>query len=122
MPEFTFEFDQPAKLLNLNDRLHWAAKARLVKEWREGVGWEAIRIRPQLPQIPLPPAAIAVEFPVRTKARHDRDNAVATVKPLTDSLVDVGILTDDSDEWVTAIHTSFRHTKTDTKVKVTLTW
>lgn len=88
-------FRAPAELMNLNDRLHWSKRARLEKSWRETAGWNALS---QLPKSfrPCPGfVAVSVCLPVSSNRRRDAHNFVATVKPIVDGLVDVGVVADD---------------------------
>lgn len=89
-----FVFAQPARLLNLNDRDHWATRARIVKDWRQTAGWAAL----QLPKDFRPcPGKIVVEItlPVKRMQRRDGHNYAATVKPIIDGLVDARVIPDD---------------------------
>lgn len=95
MPEPTvYRLDLPWETppLSLNDRRHWAAQAQLVSTVREIAGWRAKganigrhdRVRVTLNYQPL------------DRRRRDEDNLVATLKPLCDGLVDVGVVPDDT--------------------------
>lgn len=82
--------------LNMNDRHHWARKARLVAEVRETAGW-AVRAanigRHQRVKIEL-------HYQPRTVRGRDSDNLAATYKPCVDACVDAGVIPDDTDEFV----------------------
>lgn len=91
------EFEPPAKLISMNDRLHWAAKARLTASWRQAAFYAARDA--QLGS--LPPSTVTVGLPVRDSRRRDPHNYFATVKPIVDGLVDAGLWPDDNSEWVT---------------------
>ena len=91
------EFPAPAGLLNLNDRLHWAARSRAAREWRTAAFYGAKRAGVS----GLGYSSVSVELPVRDRRTRDPHNFVSTVKPLVDGLVDAGVWPDDSSEWVT---------------------
>lgn len=100
----SISFEAPAQLLNLNDRMHWAKKARLTKAWRERVywssyehGWGAIQANE------LPPCTIDVSLPVSANRRRDPMNLVATTKACVDGLVDAAWWPDDSAEYITVL-------------------
>lgn len=82
--------------LSLNDRVHWAVKMKLVKEWRD-----ATHVLARAAKIPAC-RRIQVEFHYvpRTNQRRDPDNLVASLKPCVDGLVDAGIVPDDTEEFV----------------------
>ena len=94
-----FCFHPPATAITLNQRHHWAAHARLVKEWRTAGMLYArkARIGPQ------PPSRIAVTLPVTGRRRRDPHNWTPTVKAIVDGLVDAGVIRDDSGEFVDAV-------------------
>ena len=96
-------FPQPDQLLNLNDRLHWAKKAGIVKTWRYAV---ALHARAQAPG-PKPPAVVRVTLPCRLNRKRDAHNWVATVKPCIDGLVDAGWWPDDDAAWVAVVDPTF---------------
>jgi len=83
--------------LSMNDKgMHWAVKARKIREVRDTATWLARqariaacgRIRVQLHYRPA------------TKRRADPANLIATQKPLLDGLVDAGVVADDNPEFV----------------------
>lgn len=77
--------------LSLNDRRHWAAKARITREVRHAT---AVHAREQ--RIPrLEHARVQLLYIPRDKRRRDADNLVATLKPCLDGLRDAGVLEDD---------------------------
>ena len=91
-----FCFHPPATAITLNQRHHWAAHARLVKEWRTAGMLYArkARIGPQ------PRSRIAVTLPVTGRRRRDPHNWTPTVKAIIDGLVDAGVWPDDNSDWV----------------------
>jgi crossover junction endodeoxyribonuclease RusA len=92
----SFVFNAPAARLSLNDRRHWANKARIARDWRDttAVIAENHAILTKLAR-PLGPSNVHVEFVVATHRRRDADNAMSTVKPICDGLVDARWFTDD---------------------------
>ncbi len=92
----TFWFSAPAARLSLNDRRHWANKARIARDWRETTAAVA-HTHAVVAKVkrPLGPSNIHVEFTVAQNRRRDADNAMATVKPICDGLVDARWFGDD---------------------------
>lgn len=93
------EFPQPAPVMSLNDRLHWAAKARWTKLWRETAGWHARAMHRARPE----PIVVQIYLPVKDKRRRDPHNFTPTFKAACDGLVDAGVVPDDSEQWVTML-------------------
>lgn len=84
------------KPLSLNDRQHHMAKARSVALWRDAAGFvlRAARV-PQCLRV-----RVMLEYVPAQERRRDPDNLVASMKPVVDALVDVGIVVDDTQEFV----------------------
>jgi crossover junction endodeoxyribonuclease RusA len=99
----TLTFPQPAPRLSMNDRTHWAAKAKNSRAWRTAARYNAVRER--LPE--CPPSFARVTFPVRDNRRRDADNPAPTVKAIVDGLVDAGVWPDDTPEWVETLGSRF---------------
>lgn len=83
--------------LNANQRLHWAARARTVKEIRQAAALA-------LKAAGVPPCARvkvrlvwAVSDPNR---RRDPSNVMPTQKAVVDGMVDAGVVPDDTPEFV----------------------
>lgn len=82
--------------LSLNQRGHWATKARRIKNTRRDVGWTLRaqnltpfhRVRAQLGYVP------------RDNRHRDTDNLVATLKAVCDAIVDAGLVPDDTPQWM----------------------
>lgn len=91
----TIRFPQPAELLNLNQRWHWARKAKVTKAWRTTAGYCAPKSRK------LPPSEVHVTIDVADRRRRDPSNLFPTVKAIVDGLVDAGLWPDDNADWVT---------------------
>lgn len=97
---YRMQVTAPTQWISANDRSHWAAKARLVKEWRSAAHLHALSKR--LPHINQP-VAITGWVHRTDNRRADAHNRILTVKACIDGLVDAGVLDDDSDRHVTAV-------------------
>lgn len=83
--------------LNANQRLHWRAKARMVKAVRR-TAWALAR------NAKIPACAhirVWLVYQPRDSRRRDPSNLMPTQKPSLDGLVDAGIVPDDTPEYVT---------------------
>ncbi len=76
-----------------NKRMHWRARSRQTKQWRDAACFYA-DIDEQLPK-GLPGAHIVVELRFTTNQRRDPNNWNPTVKACIDGFVDAGIFRDD---------------------------
>ena len=92
--EIVLPYDKPP--LSLNQRLHWAVKAKLVKDVRATTA----RLAEQLQIPPLQAVEITLIYTPKTARKRDTDNLFATLKPAVDGLVDAGVLADDNTEIV----------------------
>lgn len=90
--------DLPAlQPLSLNARLHWSARHRLTKAWRNQA---ALCIRAAaVPR--LTHAHVEVHVSPPDRRRRDADNLVLTQKTIVDALRDTGVLADDTPNHVT---------------------
>lgn len=88
----------PAAWINLNDRLHWAKRAKLTRAWRQ-----AAHIYARQANLPkgLGRVHVTVEVVKATKRGYDVHNLVPTAKAVIDGLVDYGLVTDDSNQYLT---------------------
>ena len=88
----TWRIDLPVtRPLSMNDREHWATKARRVREIRE---WTAREARTQgIPQLDHP--RVILHYSPRDKRRRDVENLVPTSKAAVDGLVLAGVIEDD---------------------------
>ena len=94
---YTFSFPKPDKLMSLNDREHWAIKAKRTVAWRDSA-WAYSK---QSINKSLSHSVVSVSLPVVSlKTRRDPHNFIATVKPIIDGMVDAGLWPDDIAEWV----------------------
>lgn len=96
MTSWLCTFDIPAELwLSLNQRPHWAEKARKTKALRTMAFAEAGQRAPRLKTAHV---AAFIGYPRNGKA--DPANAAPTIKALIDGLVDAGVWPDDDSTWV----------------------
>lgn len=82
--------------LNLNDRLHWAAKARRVRYVRSTAAWLARQAQVGRHDR----VRIELHYQPAARRRADAPNLIATQKPIVDGLVDAGLIGDDTAEFV----------------------
>jgi Holliday junction resolvase RusA-like endonuclease len=80
--------------LTSNQRLHWAAKAKITAKVRA----EAAEVFAQ--DRPAERVEVTLTWFVKDKRRRDADNLVPTLKALCDGLVDAGIVPDDTPEYM----------------------
>jgi crossover junction endodeoxyribonuclease RusA len=83
-------------LLNANRRQHWTAKAKLTRALREAALVCARRDR--VPH--LAKAHIVVEYRPPDRRRRDVHNLFPSAKAAIDGVVDSGVLSDDSDQYL----------------------
>lgn len=83
--------------LSLNQRQHWASKARVTREVRETVVWLARASH--LPKA-VEHCTVQLHYRPRDNRRRDTDNLTATAKPAFDGLVDYGLVPDDTPRWM----------------------
>jgi len=87
----------PPRELSPNARVHWAAKARAVKAYRQEAHLSALAAMGRDKKgFPWPGAILVAEFHFLTKRKRDRDNLAASLKPALDSFADAGIVKDDN--------------------------
>jgi len=88
----------PDKFLNSNQRLHWAARAKLVRSWR-GAGLVYAR-RAKLPK-GLERVHIRADIHKSGNRKYDASNMQPTLKALIDGIVvDYGLCADDDNDHV----------------------
>ena len=85
----------PTDWLNLNQRTHWAEKARRTKSWRL-----AGAIQAQAAMLPkrIPKVQITAHIIKPTNRTYDAHNLIPTVKAIIDGLVDYQLITDDTNK------------------------
>jgi crossover junction endodeoxyribonuclease RusA len=91
--------EPPADLINANHRLHYQAKAKLTKAWREAAEKAIDGLGCHRPIYDSAHIVIGYRFP--TNHRREVANLQPTSKALVDGLVDAGVIPDDSDDYVT---------------------
>jgi crossover junction endodeoxyribonuclease RusA len=82
--------------LSLNERTHWARKARTTREVRQITQWLAQSHR-------IPPRrriAVRLLYTPRDLRRRDADNLTPVLKAVCDGLVDAGVVPDDTPDYM----------------------
>lgn len=102
---FVLTLPWPAPPLRQNDRLHWSARARAVRDIRHAV---AMLARPASLRI-YTRCDIGLVWHVNTAHRRDSDGPAPTLKAAIDGLVDAGVLPDDRHEYVRRTWTEIHH-------------
>lgn len=97
MGEWELAVPAPCEFINLNQRLHWAKKAKLTRAWRH-----ATHIRARQAELPkgLERVHISVSVVKSTAHAYDVHNLMPTAKACVDGLVDYGVTADDSNQYV----------------------
>lgn len=106
-PVIVIRFAPPARPLNMNDRSHWAVKAKATAAWREAAFFA---VRQRWPRCePRPFSVVQLVIPVRSlKVRRDPSNWYPTVKAVVDGLVDAGVFADDSSKHLATVEPEFK--------------
>lgn len=91
-------FPPPGPLMSLNDRQHWAVRARATKAWRTAAYFAAVQHGPK--DKPLSRSVITVALPVQARRRRDPHNYAPTLKACIDGMVDADLWPDDTPEYV----------------------
>jgi hypothetical protein len=107
----TITFPQPAPLLNMNSRQHWAVKGREVAAWRKAAriaAWHHFgALRPDRQQ--LAPSFVMLTIDVPDRRRRDPSNLTPCTKACVDGLVEsLRLWPDDDARWVTTIEPRLR--------------
>jgi crossover junction endodeoxyribonuclease RusA len=103
------KFPQPCNVINLNDRLHWRARAALTAEWRKAsyfgaCAWRAHPSERRLSGL----CSITVTFPTKQpNRRRDPHNWMPSTKAIVDGLTDAGLWPDDNAEYVSVRDAKF---------------
>ena len=100
----------PPRELSPNARVHWAAKARAVKAYRQEAYLEA-KLRMVVAyakengarDFPWPGARLRAEFHFLTKRKRDTHNFAASLKPALDGFADAGIVKDDTTIYIVGV-------------------
>ncbi len=99
MDEWTFRLPLE-KPLSLNDRDHWAPKARAVKEVRDMV--HVLCRSKKVPKCEKI-SVLLTWHPAPLVRRRDPLNLVATLKAIEDGVVQAGVVPDDTPEYVLSV-------------------
>ena len=104
---------------SINERIHWAERARRTADWRTISRLELLNVLRRTGK-PAPGRwSVSVELPFTTRRRRDAHNFIGTcVKAIVDGLVDGGLIPDDTDEFIEVIEPTLT---TGSTVTVTLT-
>jgi crossover junction endodeoxyribonuclease RusA len=111
------EFPPGMRLLNENNRLHWAPKAELIADLRRA-GW-ALAKQHKVPR--LERARIDAVYHPRTRTRCDSTNWAPTYKALVDGLRDAGVLPDDDHTHLDGPHMAIGELRSRSQVVLTIT-
>jgi crossover junction endodeoxyribonuclease RusA len=87
MPALSVTLPWPSKDLSPNARLHWARKAKAVKQARAGAHFLILEARGHARRIGEA-AKLSMTFCPPDKRRRDRDNLIASMKAATDGIAD----------------------------------
>lgn len=94
----TITLPLPHKHLSPNARVHWGRKSDAAKSARRAAKYTAMAmladLRMDAPR--MTSARVEYRFYFKTRARHDADNAIASMKASLDGLTDAGLWVDDS--------------------------
>ncbi len=95
---YTLTIPAPAEWINLNQRMHWAMKAKLTKAWRLSASLNARQAN--LPK-DLGKVHVLVVVTKPTRRAFDVHNLLPSFKAIIDGLVDYGLVEDDSTKFLT---------------------
>lgn len=106
--EWVLTFEAPAPLLSMNQK-----PSRTITEWK--MAWRDTAYYRYIEMFPgvgpkgraLPPCAVHILLPCRTKVRRDASNFQATAKPIVDGIQRAGAWPDDTDEYVDQLNPRF---------------
>lgn len=95
MSEWKLQLVKVGPWLSMNDRPHWAERARGTRAWRAAALWSARAAR-----LPVGLDLVRVEIWVHktTARKYDAGNLQPTAKAVVDGLVDYGLVPDDDNE------------------------
>jgi Holliday junction resolvase RusA-like endonuclease len=85
----------PPAVLSPNARVHWGAKAKAVKRYRETANLTA-RAALGRRDVPMQQARVTARFFFVDRRRRDRDNLLASLKPAFDGLADAHMIANDA--------------------------
>ncbi|MGV0109815.1 hypothetical protein [Arthrobacter sp. CP30] len=108
----------PADWINLNQRLHWAKKAKLTRAWRSAAH---IRARQAHLVMGLDRVSITMTVTKPTARPYDVHNLMPTAKAVVDGLIDYGLCADDSNQYMTGPDLRPAETKGPAQIIITIT-
>ena len=93
-----FTISAPADWINLNQRLHWAKKAELTRQWRLAahVAAQQAKVHQGFSKV-----HVTAYITKPTRRAFDVHNLIPTMKAVIDGLVDYGVVADDSTKYLT---------------------
>lgn len=91
---YELRFDYPRPPLAMNQRLHHMARARITRDIREATAL----IGRNLP--PMDRCEVSLTWYVTDNRRRDADNVVPTLKAMCDELVAIGVVCDDTPQYM----------------------
>lgn len=94
MHTHTQRFDWITPPLTENQRLHWRARARVVKDVRAAGRLAFARMRGHRH------VEVTLVWVVADRRRRDEDNITPTLKALCDGMVDAGVVPDDTPQFM----------------------
>jgi len=99
---FSVDLPLPDRLLSPNAHVHWTDKARVTKGARKLAWYWFQRCKPaKWEPVPIVLTVLYRYGPGQDGYRpRDVQNAIASLKPSIDGMVDAGIVPDDSAQWV----------------------
>lgn len=77
--------------------LHWATRAKWTKAWREQTAWALLQKKKEWQGFTGRINLVITNFTISTM---DRDNLYGSAKPIIDALRDVGLIKDDTEEYL----------------------
>jgi crossover junction endodeoxyribonuclease RusA len=114
----TIVLEPPCVFLNANDSLHFQAKGKRVKKWRE-TAQAAVNALFEPHRYERAHVVCAIRFP--DNKRRDVGNWYPTAKAIVDGLVDANLLPDDNDRHLTGPDMRREYPNGPARVTVTIT-
>lgn len=108
---------------NQTRREHWARRAAAAKRWKHDAYLAAVAVRNvhRGSGFPLQAAKVRCVIVATTGVRRDPDNAIASMKPLIDGIVEAGVLADDSFDVIRDLSVACERGTTP-HVRIEVTW
>lgn len=95
---WTITIPAAVQFINLNQRMHWAQKAKLTRTWRA-----VAKLKARSAELPkgLTRVHIVAHVTKPTARQYDVHNLMPTLKACVDGLVDYGLIPDDTNAHLT---------------------